>query len=281
MACCPTALQASLFMTLRSVPHAEFDSSTAIVEHPLNGGRVTSGVVRIGDTVRRPAKASSPFVASLLRALERRSFDRVPRYLGTDTAGRDVLSFIPGWVPERLRRFDDWQVAQAGELLRAFHDATRATGLSGRSPVVCHRDAGPYNVVFDDSGRPYAFIDFDTAAAGDPLEDVSYMGWLWCLSSRYSAPPPEGQGRQLRVLIDAYGLDKDVRGGLLDAIVTRQAENADFWKRCLVDPSATTATQQQIVERIHWSLRERAFVLTHSRRLGRQLGAVLTRGRAA
>ncbi|MCX4632928.1 hypothetical protein [Streptomyces sp. NBC_01443] len=33
---------------------------------PLTGGRITHGVVCIGDTVRIPASAASPFVASLL-----------------------------------------------------------------------------------------------------------------------------------------------------------------------------------------------------------------------
>lgn len=32
---------------------------------PLTGGRMTRGVVRVGDTVRRPASAASLFVAAL------------------------------------------------------------------------------------------------------------------------------------------------------------------------------------------------------------------------
>lgn len=40
------------------------------VEVPLRGGRVTTGVVRVGDTVRRPATDASPFVADLLHLYE-------------------------------------------------------------------------------------------------------------------------------------------------------------------------------------------------------------------
>ena len=38
-------------------------------EVPLRGGRVTAGVVRVGETVRRPPTANSDFVKRLLRHL--------------------------------------------------------------------------------------------------------------------------------------------------------------------------------------------------------------------
>lgn len=41
------------------------------IEVPPSGGRYTVGVVRVGDTVRRPAQPSSPFVQGLLMYLER------------------------------------------------------------------------------------------------------------------------------------------------------------------------------------------------------------------
>ena len=43
-------------------------------EIPLAGGDVTEGVVRIGDTVRRPAGPHSPLVHALLRHLEAAGF---------------------------------------------------------------------------------------------------------------------------------------------------------------------------------------------------------------
>ena len=145
-------------------------------EVPLSGGRITSGVVRVGDTVRRPVTASSAFVAELLGDLRRQGFTGAPRHLGFDSVGREILSYLHGWVPARFQRWTDPQVAAAGSLLRAFHDATRASRLAGRHPVVCHHDPGPNNTVFA-KDVPVAFIDFDTAAPGDPLEDIGYMAW--------------------------------------------------------------------------------------------------------
>lgn len=130
---------------------------------PLSGGRITAGVVRVGRTVRRPATASSSFVAELLGDLERQGFTGAPRHRGFDTAGREILSYLPGRVPARFQRWTDPQVAAAGSLLRSFHDATRGSRLAGRHPVVCHHDPGPNNTVFAD-GIPAAFVDFDTAS---------------------------------------------------------------------------------------------------------------------
>ena len=44
----------------------------------LSGGRITSGVVRVGNTVRRPGNAASAIVRSLLRHLEMKGFTAVP-----------------------------------------------------------------------------------------------------------------------------------------------------------------------------------------------------------
>jgi hypothetical protein len=49
------------------------------------------GVVRVGDTVRRPVKENSALVHDVLRHLELREFDRAPRFLGIDKKGRTML----------------------------------------------------------------------------------------------------------------------------------------------------------------------------------------------
>jgi hypothetical protein len=61
-------------------------------EIPLRGGRVTHGVVRVGDTVHRPATANSEFVARLLQHLALQGFAGAPAPLGTEELGRDVLA---------------------------------------------------------------------------------------------------------------------------------------------------------------------------------------------
>ncbi|MEV0000444.1 NUDIX domain-containing protein [Streptomyces sp. NPDC050848] len=115
----------------------------------LTGGRMTTGIVRDGVTVRRPSTPASPFVAALLGLLHSRGFDGAPRYLRREGA-TDILDFIPGEVPQRFRTWSNQQVSAAGALLRSFHDATRGSDPAGRFPVVCHHDPGPNNVVLRD-----------------------------------------------------------------------------------------------------------------------------------
>ena len=117
-------------------------------EVPLAGGRITKGVVRIGDSVRRPAKPVSGAIGCLLRHLENQGFGGAPRYLGADANGRDVLSYVSGDVLMKWQLFPDETIIEAAKLLRAFHDATLGCELLQGRPVICHNDPGPNNVVF-------------------------------------------------------------------------------------------------------------------------------------
>ncbi|WP_329352743.1 aminoglycoside phosphotransferase family protein [Streptomyces sp. NBC_01261] len=244
-------------------------------EVPLSGGRITPGVVRIGDTVRRPTTPASPFVARLLGHLEQHGFTGAPRHLGLDEAGRDTFSYLPGHVPPRFQHWTDAQVTAAGVLLRALHDATRGSALAEPCVVVCHHDPGPNNTVFRD-GLPFALIDFDTAAPGDPLEDVGYAAWTWCVSSRPSAPPAEVQAAQVRVLADAYGLDASARGKLVDAMLNRQTLNASWWRARLSGPERRAAEDELINARVAWSEREYAHTSTHRPTFERALRSTST-----
>lgn len=216
--------------------HAQQPIATGDDEIPLAGGRVTQGVVRVGDTVRRPHGQSSDFVAGLLRHPETLVVVWAPRYLGQDRCERDILTYITGWVPQRWSYFSDEQVADAALLFRAFHDATRGSTFASTASVVCHNDFGPNNAVFRDE-RPVAMIDFDTAAAGEPLEDLGYTAGAWCISSQAQPPPIEEQARQVRVLLDAYGgLAQSDRMALVTAISERLERNVRFWTDALHNP---------------------------------------------
>src|SRR5581483_9016703 len=96
------------------------------VESALAGGDVTEGVVRVGDTVRRPVGPHSPLVHALLTHLESAGFAGAPRFLGIDGSGREVLSYIDGEVAGRPRPpwiTDEGRLASVGRLVRAYDDA--------------------------------------------------------------------------------------------------------------------------------------------------------------
>src|SRR6267378_3317909 len=89
----------------------------------LTGGRTTSSVVRIGETVRRSPGLQAAFVHDVLVELERHDFQ------GTDENGREVLSYLPGDVPSELGWFSDATLTGAARLLRALHDVTAESSL--------------------------------------------------------------------------------------------------------------------------------------------------------
>jgi aminoglycoside phosphotransferase (APT) family kinase protein len=192
-------------------------------EIPLPG-RVTNGVVRVGDTVRRPPTANSDFVRRLLRHLAIRGFEGIPAPLGTDEQGRDVFAFIEGEVPVDLAFHNDETLCRAAELIRRFHDLSAelvvaAAADGGGMEVVCHNDLSPCNFVFR-TGAPVAIIDFDAAAPGTRVHDLGYAAWLWLdLGSPEIAA--SDQRRRLAVFLDAYGMRNFA--GVLAEVLVRQA----------------------------------------------------------
>jgi Phosphotransferase enzyme family len=183
----------------------------AVTEQPLPGGFVNA-VVRVGDTVRRPA--GSAFVRDLLRHFEERGWSGAPRYLGVDSRGRDMLSFIDGDVPWQSLPPASSLVAVA-RMVREFHDLTGGTPLAGTAEVVCHNDLSPKNTVYR-AGRPVAFIDWDIAAPGMRIHDVAHVCW------QYIGLGPDvtdigAAARLVGVVADGYGLAD--RAGLVDTIL--------------------------------------------------------------
>lgn len=195
-------------------------------EIPLSGGRTASGVVRIGDTVRRAPAPNCEFVRLLLRELRGSGFDGVPEFLGTDGHGRETFGYIDGEVPSDLSHYDDATLASAARLIRAYHDHTadflKLTVPPGTGEeVVCHNDLSPCNFVFR-GGRPIALIDFDAAAPGSRADDLGYAAWLW-LDLGTSDYAPEEQRRRLMLFKDAYGDAAPALNDLVAAILARQA----------------------------------------------------------
>lgn len=181
-----------------------------MAEEALSGGFV-SAVVRVGETVRRPAAAE--FVRRVLVFLGERGWDGAPRWLGVDERGRDVLSYLDGDVPWRPERHGevrtDGALARVAGLVRELHDLTAGTELAAGGEVVCHNDLSPKNTVYRDDGRgllPVAFLDWDIAAPGRRVHDVAHVCWQYV--GLGPDAHPDRAAAQVRLVADAYGLDE-------------------------------------------------------------------------
>lgn len=219
----------------------------------LTGGRSTHGVVRIGDSVHRPTSSNATFVHALLRHLERTGFAAAPRFCGVDERGWEMLTYIEGVVPHNAseRRWTDDQLRRVAALLRTFHDATAGTELAGPHEVVCHNDFAPWNVVLVNE-IPAAMIDFDEAAPGSRIRDVSYAVWCWLNlgDERFAA---EEQGRRIRLFCDEYGLTD--RDNLIAEFFERQREiHAKHAAKGHQDRVAGVAAERVWCERHHEQL---------------------------
>lgn len=229
-----------------------------MLETPLHGGTANRGlVVRVGDTVRRPARPSSPAVRAVLDHLEATGFDGAPRFLGFDESGREVLSYLPGQTV--VPPYPDWSMTDAAlisvaRLLRRYHQAIRGFVADGHEwvepvpaayvdDVVSHNDPNLDNVVFRD-GEAVALIDFDLAGPGSVLWDVATAVRLWAPLRPEAdiADPRRGRSlERMRLFADAYDLDETDRERLVEAVaanhvwcmdyVRRGAENGHEWFR--------------------------------------------------
>lgn len=208
-------------------------------EEPLAGGVVNS-VARVGNTVRRSSGPWTPAVHALLDHLRAAGFPYAPRVLGTDAAGREILTYVEGvsglrpW-PDVLRRDDG--LVQIGRMLRrlavAVADFVPPQGAQWRtSPQVAdpagqirHGDLGMWNTIWR-ADRLVGLIDWDFAEPAPPLWDLAQAAWYgiplfradigWRECGFTSEPD---RRHRLSVLCEAYGAEPDA---VLEALADLQ-----------------------------------------------------------
>jgi hypothetical protein len=217
-------------------------------EIPLLGGDVTEGLVRVGDTVRRPPGERDELVREVLLHLEKAGFEGAPRFLGVDSKGRQVLSYIEGEVAGRPRPAwigDEARMVSLARLLRAYHDAIESFGVPDDLPamfeapglpalddppeLIGHQDVTPENVVFRD-GAAYALIDFDLVRPVSRVREIVNLMLWWGPFGADEDLDPQYRGldraRRCRLLADAYGLAQAERVKVLPLAI---ALNVRAW----------------------------------------------------
>ena len=150
----------------------------------LPPGRMTSGIIRRGDRIWRPAGPWTPAVHEYLRHLEAAGFGGAPRVLGIE-GDFEVLTYLDGevaadphWQPGHEHQLPAYaksteSLRASAVLLRQLHDAAAGFVPEVHSyryhphpplpgEIICHGDVGPWNTVYS-GGLPVAFIDFDGA----------------------------------------------------------------------------------------------------------------------
>jgi hypothetical protein len=208
---------------------------------PLGGGNTHAAIVRVGDTVRRPAGPWTPAVHALLDHLEDAGFEASPRALGLDDEGREIVTYAAGAVvwPDHFELLEnDDALAEVARIVRRYHDVVAAfvpprpaewwdlaADPSGVHDVVCHNDLAPWNLVHGSDGG-WTFIDWDLAAPGRRAWD---LGWALLAFIPLTPDRPLGDAdvaRRLRVFMAAYGAPQELEAALAAAVERGRHEAA-------------------------------------------------------
>src|SRR5690606_26485558 len=127
---------------------------------------------------------------------------------------------------------------QVGQILRRLHNTTASftppvdavwqpwflRELGSGTQVIGHGDLAPWNTLTRE-GMPIALIDWEFAGPLDPMMELARVCWLFPqlhdddVAEKVGLPALETRMRQLRLLVDAYGLSKTQRQGLFGHIV--------------------------------------------------------------
>jgi len=214
-------------------------------EETLPGGN-TNGAVLIGGVVHKRSSPWTPTVHALLRHLEHAGVEGIPRVLGFDEQGRQMLTYLPG---EMIGDRDPWPawvyadstLVQVGQWMRRIHDATAVfmppkdeQWFLGRTMqpgwVVGHQDAAPYNAVMD-GDRLVGFFDWDEAFPSPREDDLAFSALLWVpLTAPDADEQPDSddvidRSRRFHLLLDSYRYDSD-RRAFVAVIVQRARRQA-------------------------------------------------------
>jgi Ser/Thr protein kinase RdoA (MazF antagonist) len=234
-------------------------------------------VNRKADVVLRPTGPWTESVHSLLNHLAHVGFDAAPTAIGYAADGREMQSYIEGEFvhPGPWR---DEAIVAVGQMLRRLHDATTSfepaedaqwqpwflRELGGARRVISHGDIAPWNMVTRD-GMPLALIDWEFAGPVDPMVELARVCWLFPqlhdddVAEMVGLPPLADRARQLRLLVDAYGVTDFERQHLLDLILTvavREAAEEAI-------EAGITPESQGPQWGLAWRIRAAAWILRH------------------
>ena len=201
-------------------------------------GGCMNHVVKISDTVHRRIQGH-PMLHSYLLYLEEAGMPGVPRFLGIDGQGREILSYLPGKTMEHgldgsPALNSEETIADVARFMRKLHDVSagflpRAVEGGWRNPyfpdeepeTILHGDPAVWNFAFIDD-RVSGLFDFDQACPGARIWDLALSLFSVIPLTPYDYDPAlhaAGRKRKVKLFFDAYGIE--IPRGIMDLTARR------------------------------------------------------------
>ena len=165
------------------------------------------------------------------------------------------------------------------EQVAAFRPAPDATwspwlgrDLGGPKRIISHCDVAPWNIVAQ-NGLPIALIDWELSGPVDPIIELAQACWLNAklhsddVAELFGLPPLAERARQLRAIVDAYGLSKKQRQGFIDRIIEFTVHDIAFQADEASVTRETVTTDSKVLWGMAWRARAAAWQLRHRRAL--------------
>lgn len=208
----------------------------SLKEEILSGGSLNQ-VVKMGNAVHRSVKGH-PMLHSYLRFLETSGMTGVPRFLGLDEHGREILTYLPGKTmgPDYPHYHpclhSDETIIDMARFMRKLHDISvgflpKAIEAGWENPynphedyeTICHGDAAIWNFVFVED-KLAGLFDFDQAYPGTRVWDLTttvfsvvgltpfvYVPEHETFISYDSSKHAIERKRKIKLFFDAYGME--------------------------------------------------------------------------
>ncbi|SHI16244.1 aminoglycoside phosphotransferase family protein [Clostridium intestinale] len=173
-----------------------------------------------GNNIYRNLKPYSKTIHKLLRHLENKKINFVPRFLGIDyEKNQEILTFMEGNIVENYPDIDALEykmknIKLIANMLKEYHDATvdfhygeedewfleYKGGLD--KEVICHNDIASYNITFSNNA-PVGIIDFDTACPAPRIWDIAYAVYRFVPLSKKVYVPYKNDYRDYKRACDS------------------------------------------------------------------------------